>query len=559
MPLKKFFLKLGYFTVLSLPIFLFLHKFVLHTNGILPGDWDYFAQLYEAARRSIVEFHQFPWWNPWMSGGVPLYANPQFGLLSIQMPFVIIFGTLAGLHIAILFYFLLGFWGMLKLLLRLKTNTYIGILLSYIWIFSSFPAWHMAGGHLTFGTYLLAPWFFYFLLNIRKPKGWLWFGLFTAFLINQSLHYMTVHILVLGAVAFIYQIFILNKKHVLSVREQLKPYLLSAVIVLPLIIHKIYYTLQYIHDYPRIPPLETSTPINMITAALTFRGSKVIDPIATQFGSYGWSEYAAYFGLLSLGLLAYLVIKNHEDLKFSKPQDTVLLTGLIIIFVIALGNFSVISPYAIMKHLPIFNQMQVAPRWLGWFVFGAILYLAKLPGKKIFIIILIISVVDVFQSNYRVINYDLGTYKTPYTKSLVLKQSAFVANGHVGSPVNQRFLHATQSNEGDIFGYEPIVGFGGDINEAYSTLSSRCAKNRTVCNFVITNNAVVTYWSPNRIELKRTGNGDIKINENPGAYWLINGRRAFKPMRVLELKQNFVISDPSEYITLKIDPSFSYQ
>jgi hypothetical protein len=77
---------------LSLPILLFTLRFsILDARMGLSGDWAYFLQIYEAARLSILEYHQFPWWNPWNLGGVPLYANPQFGLVSIQMPLVLLF------------------------------------------------------------------------------------------------------------------------------------------------------------------------------------------------------------------------------------------------------------------------------------------------------------------------------------------------------------------------------------------------------------------------------------------------------------------------------------
>src|SRR5665811_2223323 len=70
--------------LLGVPILLFCLNLLLTGQNIAPGDGDYIMQTYEAARISILKYGQFPWWNPWVSGGVPLYANPQFGLISIQ-------------------------------------------------------------------------------------------------------------------------------------------------------------------------------------------------------------------------------------------------------------------------------------------------------------------------------------------------------------------------------------------------------------------------------------------------------------------------------------------
>ncbi len=551
--MRKLIIKFCWFLAISLPIALFLNKFLFQINGNLPGDWDYFAQLYEAARRSILEFHQFPWWNPWVGGGVPLYANPQFGLVSIHMPFILLFGTLAGLHISIFFYFLVGFWGMYTLLKHLGSDRVVGILLSYIWIFSSFPVWHLAGGHLTFGSYFLAPWFFYFLLKIHSDKGWLWFGLLTAFLINQSVHYITVQLFVIGGFVALYQIFVRQKGKKTDLRKLVKPYVLSVLVALPLVAHKLYYVLQYIHDYTRIPGVETGTPINVIIAALTFRGVNVIDTVHFYKGGFGWAEYASYFGIITLGLFAFLVIKDLEKPEKLKLKHALLLVAIAATLVVALGNFASYSPYNILKQLPIFDQMQVASRWLGWFVFGVILFLSRLPRNGVVTGLLSISVVEVFSSSYPVINYDFGNH-TP-GNAADFRQVAFYNQQQFSNPASLRFLEATESNIGDVYGYEPIIGFGGDINEGYAGLSKRCAINRDPkCDLVLSDNASISYWSPNKVVLERTGTGNIVVNINPGSYWKINGEARFVHMKVTDLKQMYVIEDPSQTITLTVSP-----
>jgi len=187
--------KLLYVVAASLPVIIYVFKFsLLYRNGIFRGeDWDYFAQTYQAARQTILYYHQFPWWNAWSLGGVPLFANPQFGLFSFPMLLVLLFGTIPGLHISIFLYFILGFWGMYLLLQRLGSGSkIISVLLAYIWIFSSFNVYHLAGGHFTFAVYLLSPWAFLAVLNIQKRFGWLWFGLVATVLIQTAAHYLTV-------------------------------------------------------------------------------------------------------------------------------------------------------------------------------------------------------------------------------------------------------------------------------------------------------------------------------------------------------------------------------
>ena len=85
--------------LVSLPVIAFSFKFsIINIHGNLQSDWPYFAQIYEAARISILKYHQFPWINSWSLVGVPLFANPQYGLFSIPMLLVLLFGTVARLH-----------------------------------------------------------------------------------------------------------------------------------------------------------------------------------------------------------------------------------------------------------------------------------------------------------------------------------------------------------------------------------------------------------------------------------------------------------------------------
>lgn len=556
--LKKYSKQALFVLVLSLPVVLFVLPFVVHKNGVMLGDWDYFAQLYEAARRSIVEFNQFPWWNPWVAGGVPLYANPQFGLVSIQMPLVIVFGTLTGLKLAVLAYLLLGFWGMRMLLIRLAAQPLIATLLSYIFVFSGFGAWHFYAGHLTFSTYFLAPWFIYFLLNIRKSYGWLYVGVCTALILNLSVHYITIHILLIGGIIAVYQIVYAHKKGKLTPKELMQPYIFGGILALILSLHKLLYTLQYLSDYSRVTPEESANSFNIIIAALTFRGSSVIDSTALSKGAFGWWEYAAYFSVISLLLFGYIVIKDLHKPRVINHKNILLLILILFTLLLAFGSFSSFSPYALLKQLPVFEEMRVASRWLGWVVFGILLYLAKLPKNRLIVCLLIIACIDVFLSNYGVINRTTANYNSPQKITSSFEQYANYQNQPVLKKDSLRFYSATQANVGDIYGYEPIFNFNGEkeVENSYEDKTNRCGLNLDkTCTFVLSGNAVVREWSPNKIVLERTGEGNIQLNMNPGNYWLANGERIFTSLRVTELKSDFIITQPEQTITLTTSPS----
>ncbi len=58
-------------------------------------DWDYFNHHYEAIRITVLEYGQYPWWNPWNCGGMPLATNPQIAVESIFTLCSLVFGQIS--------------------------------------------------------------------------------------------------------------------------------------------------------------------------------------------------------------------------------------------------------------------------------------------------------------------------------------------------------------------------------------------------------------------------------------------------------------------------------
>jgi len=78
-------------------------------------DWGYFTFLEEVTRKTILEFRQFPLWNPYYFGGAEQLANPQSTLLSPTTLLTLGFGTALGLKFGVVAFVLLGLTGMYRL------------------------------------------------------------------------------------------------------------------------------------------------------------------------------------------------------------------------------------------------------------------------------------------------------------------------------------------------------------------------------------------------------------------------------------------------------------
>ena len=74
-------------------------------------DWDWQLGLYEATRRSLLVDGALPLWNPWVQGGVPLWANPEMPGLYPGFLAIVALGTEAGLKVWMLGHLWLLVWG----------------------------------------------------------------------------------------------------------------------------------------------------------------------------------------------------------------------------------------------------------------------------------------------------------------------------------------------------------------------------------------------------------------------------------------------------------------
>src|SRR3989338_11644027 len=97
------------FTILAL---LFIYQIFQNITYWGGGDWDQHFFYSEAARKTILEYHQFPFWNPWYCGGNALLAHPESLFLGPFFILNLIFGTVIGFKLPILVPLIIGLLGL---------------------------------------------------------------------------------------------------------------------------------------------------------------------------------------------------------------------------------------------------------------------------------------------------------------------------------------------------------------------------------------------------------------------------------------------------------------
>jgi hypothetical protein len=86
-------------------------------------DEHYFYAHDDAARISILDYHQIPAWNPYYCGGIPLAANPQDGCLAPDFWLRLFYGTGPGRRLTVLLFLLLGMEGTYQLARKHASST----------------------------------------------------------------------------------------------------------------------------------------------------------------------------------------------------------------------------------------------------------------------------------------------------------------------------------------------------------------------------------------------------------------------------------------------------
>jgi hypothetical protein len=123
-------------------------------------DWDKFFTYHEIQRKTILEYNQFPLWNPYVCGGEPWWAHPTSDFLSPYFLCVLVFGTIEGTIIIYLFQALTGLVGMYFLSRYYKLNFIISIL-NAVFFLNGFNMLANVGA-VTFLNISFLPWIYLF-------------------------------------------------------------------------------------------------------------------------------------------------------------------------------------------------------------------------------------------------------------------------------------------------------------------------------------------------------------------------------------------------------------
>ena len=537
--LKPFLIPLLIFTLVSI-IFLSPILKNFHYWGV--ADWDQFEFYNEAARKTILEYHQIPFWNPYYCGGNVMLAYPHSNVLSPSFLFVLIFGTITGLKILIFINMILGMFGMFLLSNHLKLGKFSRYLPSFVFMMSSVYALHITQGHTEYYSMSLIPFvFLFFYRSIEDKKTRLKNVLLASlFYLLMFLNGTVMPFIYLGLFLSVYSIFkSIERRNI----KPLKVLFLFIIVTLFVGAIKFLPTIEFWLKSPRLVEEVTFNSIKNLYHMFLSRNqlqdsqhksehisAEDVDSFIEQTGLeksrvevVGWWEYGAYVGLIPVFLY---VIGLFINFKHHKP---LVLSSVVILFIM-LGYGSPINIWKFLRMLPIFSSLHIPSRLNVMFVFClsilaglSLSRIQKSRGKENFFVFFIISIIvlDLYMVNSRILE-DAFTFKpVEIEESPTFYQVEQRFNPEGPNYPYTNMFPILLENKGTVNCYEKMnLGINSEAKEDWrgKLLLDYRGEAYLVGKM---GNVSITYFSPNRIKVSvnSTDEDILVLNQNYDSGW----------------------------------------
>ena len=332
--------------------------------GIL--DWDQHLLYHGVVIKSLIDYGQLPFWNPWYCGGNILWSNPQVPLLSPAYLMAVFLPLSVAMKLNITFHYFIGLLGMHYFLRRgigIRSNFSV-IFGACIFVFSGGIALHISVGHSTFLPCLYFP----FLL-----------GGIAVFHRRGDLRGLLVSSFAAAAVVYnggfnpivVFSPLLFSLLLVVAIRSRSTNPLVGAAIVV---------CLAFMLSAPKLLPVmdfflsedvvdHRGTGVDnadylpfQIFKNIYIEKDQKRDLIVHSGQKYGWHEYGNYLGFIGpfLFLAACALVLFAK--KWREPWFVAAVLGGCLLLALQKGYWSG-SPYAFLKQLPIFEGMRVPSRF----------------------------------------------------------------------------------------------------------------------------------------------------------------------------------------------------
>jgi hypothetical protein len=512
-------------------------------DGLGFADWDFVLDKFEAMRRTILIWGQFPWWNPWCRGGFPLAAEPQIGAFSMATPLVLVLGTSIGLRLAAIACLWLAVEGAYRLGWLWFRECWAAAAVAVIYGLNGAVTLDTSLGYVLAMSYCSVPWLAYFAYRIgRSLSDGLGLGLWGAFAVLNGIQYITLYSAPLTALIWLRVLRVQPRER----RHALLLHTLAAIGVFLLLCgwRLVPMFLVLMEDRRERVTFWDESPATLLHYLLSRPGPRWNETLSAAEGSIFY-ELSCYVGPLVLGLFLL-------SLAFGwRWWHTLALAC----FWLALGSVRWYQPSSWLADWPFFGSAHVVTRWrilamlgLGMAAGSVVARWRASPSHGLRV--LAMGLVGAISGDFIVLGHQL----LPLAFSVRPLPELF-PGPEVATIVNVREglgFPCAMRGYGVIQGYEPMLSY---YRNAPTLRLARDDPGYRGEAWTAEGTVEPSFWSPNRLVFRVEPGQNVHINANPGSWWWVNGRPAFPGLRCAELRVPFTASaDAAGRLVLEIRP-----
>ncbi len=330
--------------------FLFLIPILFSSGKTGVIDWDQNMAWNEFNRVSLLKYKQIPFWNPYRCGGIPHFADPQIGLISIQTPLVLIFGTQTGLKISIFVHLILGFWGAYLLFKKRGISDISSFYISMLFAFNGITASFLWAGMLVFLNFAYIPFVLYF-IDKKDIKS-----LIKAGVIFALSFYYDYHIPLLFSPYIVFQVVRLFYPY--GILNIVKKLALFVFVFILFSFPKLILSLELYSNFRRVVENPYGYRIGNLIHNL-ISPSQPLYELNNGGGLVGADEKSIYLGIIPLLFILFLPLLKRGPKKYI----VLILLELIVFVWISMGSKINPSLYEILKIVPFYESLNMAERF----------------------------------------------------------------------------------------------------------------------------------------------------------------------------------------------------
>jgi hypothetical protein len=509
-------------------------------NNLGSGDWNFYLEKNEAVRRTVLEWEQFPWWDPWCRGGFPLGANPQVAVIGVATPLVLALGTSLGLRVAQLFCLLITMEGARRLAFLWFREPLAAVAAGLIYgINGAVLSLAVCGYHVPL-TFCSFPWLLYYVFRLdRRWADGALLGFWLAFNVSNEINYWNVYALTIVPIVWLR-----------ALRVRTRPararFLIHTVLAVGLLLAVAGWRLSttglVYRDFPRhLTSRYDLSPWSILMYLLT--RPKPVD-LASIDIPFFW-ETLWYVGPVVIALAAASLARGWRWWHT--------LTAACIW--LAAGSVAWYHPSYWLSHFPVYAAMHVVTRWRILAMLGLALAVADLLARwrrgdspvlrRLAVAAVVAIAADFVLFGCQVLH--LGFRTAPSESQFPGPPTAGVIQ--LGDWLG---FAAVQRGYGVIHHQEPLLGY------EFAAPTARLWRGHPDYKGEFWTDAGPVRprsWSPNRVVFQVKPRETVFINQNPGSWWLVNGHPAFPRWRCAETGRPFQVrADAQGRLELHIRP-----